>query len=382
MLIAVIDRDEIYRFCNETYRDWLGVDPATIVGCRLKDVSGLAEYAVIKPFVTRALAGESVTFEHTGLMGSSARHMLVTYLPLRNERSADKRSEVDGFYVLIEDLTERKTLEDQLSHMAQYDQLTGLPNRYLLHDRLQLACQRTSRESKQLAVLYLDVDDFKSINDALGHSAGDALLKQFGQRLKAQVRASDTVARVGGDEFVVLMEGFHSLDHLRSVAGKIIEAMHPPFDLADRSIHVTASIGVATSPPSMTWEEVLHAADSAMYEAKAAGSGRYVILGEEPGMGSAIANDDRGPGGQALRVGLLRHGASPWNQQSGRQWGSGPIQRIELAHELHVFLCFRERREGGLIAANGVFAGVVRREAQSEVIAEKRQEIAQIPRSD
>ncbi len=291
VLIAVIDRDEIYRFCNETYRDWLGVDPATIVGCRLKDVSGLAEYAVIKPFVTRALAGESVTFEHTGLMGSSARHMLVTYLPLRNERSADKRSEVDGFYVLIEDLTERKTLEDQLSHMAQYDQLTGLPNRYLLHDRLQLACQRTSRESKQLAVLYLDVDDFKSINDALGHSAGDALLKQFGQRLKAQVRASDTVARVGGDEFVVLMEGFHSLDHLRSVAGKIIEAMHPPFDLADRSIHVTASIGVATSPPSMTWEEVLHAADSAMYEAKAAGSGRYVILGEEPGMGSAIAND-------------------------------------------------------------------------------------------
>jgi diguanylate cyclase (GGDEF)-like protein len=169
--------------------------------------------------------------------------------------------------------------------------LTGLPNRYLLHDRLQLACQRTSRESKQLAVLYLDVDDFKSINDALGHAAGDALLKQFGQRLKGQVRASDTVARVGGDEFVVLMEGFNSLDHLRSVAGKIIEAMQPPFDLADRSIHVSASIGVATSPPSSTWEEVLHAADSAMYEAKAAGSGRFVILGEEPGMGAAVAND-------------------------------------------------------------------------------------------
>jgi diguanylate cyclase (GGDEF)-like protein/PAS domain S-box-containing protein len=291
VLIAVVDREEVYRFCNETYREWLGVDPASIVGCRLKDVSGVAEYTVIKPFVARALAGESVTFEHTGMMGSAARHMLVTYLPLRNERSADRRSDVDGFYVLIEDLTERKTLEDQLSHMAQYDQLTGLPNRYLLHDRLQLACQRTSRESKQLAVLYLDVDDFKSINDALGHAAGDALLKQFGQRLKGQVRASDTVARVGGDEFVVLMEGFNSLDHLRSVAGKIIEAMQPPFDLADRSIHVSASIGVATSPPSSTWEEVLHAADSAMYEAKAAGSGRFVILGEEPGMGAAVAND-------------------------------------------------------------------------------------------
>jgi len=299
VLIAVVDRDEVYRFCNETYRDWLGVDPASIVGCRLKDVSGLAEYTVIKPFVVRALAGESVTFEHTGMMGSSARHMLVTYLPLRSDRNADKiadrsadnTSDGEGFYVLIEDLTERKTLEDQLSHMAQYDQLTGLPNRYLLHDRLQLACQRTARESKQLAVLYLDVDDFKSINDALGHSAGDALLKQFGERLKGQVRASDTVARVGGDEFVVLMEGFHSLDHLRTVAGKIIEAMQPPFDLADRSIHVSASIGVATSPPSGTWEEVLHAADSAMYEAKAAGSGRFVIIAAGPAEGPSASND-------------------------------------------------------------------------------------------
>jgi diguanylate cyclase (GGDEF)-like protein/PAS domain S-box-containing protein len=291
VLIAVIDRDETYRFCNATYRDWLGVDPASIVGCRLKDVSGLAEYTVIKPFVTRALAGESVTFEHTGMMGSSARHMLVTYLPLRGDRNAEKSGESEGFYVLIEDLTERKTLEDQLSHMAQYDQLTGLPNRYLLHDRLQLACQRTARESKQLAVLYLDVDDFKSINDALGHSAGDALLKQFGQRLKGQVRASDTVSRVGGDEFVVLMEGFHSLDHLRNVAGKIIEAMQPPFDLADRSVQVSASIGIATSPPSSTWEEVLHAADSAMYEAKASGSGKFVIITAENGAGPAAAND-------------------------------------------------------------------------------------------
>jgi diguanylate cyclase (GGDEF)-like protein/PAS domain S-box-containing protein len=295
VLIAVIDRDETYRFCNATYRDWLGVDPASIVGCRLKDVSGLAEYTVIKPHVMRALAGESVTFEHTGMMGSSARHMLITYLPLRGDRNADKGAERtgdgEGFYVLIEDLTERKTLEDQLSHMAQYDQLTGLPNRYLLHDRLQLACQRTARESKQLAVLYLDVDDFKSINDALGHAAGDALLKQFGQRLKGQVRASDTVARVGGDEFVVLMEGFHSLDHLRGVAGKILEAMQPPFDLADRSVHVSASIGVATSPPSSTWEEVLHAADSAMYEAKAGGSGRFVIMTAEQGAGPSASKN-------------------------------------------------------------------------------------------
>ena len=302
VLISVIDRDETYRFCNATYRDWLGVDPASIVGCRLKDVSGLSEYAIIKPFVKRALAGEAVTFEHTGMVGSSARHMLVTYLPLRSDKNADrnapgnaeqtveKTAEVEGFYVLVQDLTERKTLEDQLSHMAQYDQLTGLPNRYLLHDRLQLACQRSAREGKQLAVLYLDVDAFKSINDALGHAAGDALLKQFGQRLKGQVRASDTVARVGGDEFVVLMEGFLSVDHLRSVAGKIVEAMQPPFDLFDRSVNVSASIGVATSPPSCTWEEILHAADSAMYEAKAAGSGGFVISGSDAVVGSTPAN--------------------------------------------------------------------------------------------
>lgn len=302
VLISVIDRDEIYRFCNATYRDWLGVDPASIVGCRLKDVSGLSEYAIIEPFVKRALAGEAVTFEHTAMMGSAARHMLITYLPLRNDKNADTNERVitektgkkvmatEGFYVLVEDLTKRKTLEDQLSHMAQYDQLTGLPNRYLLHDRLQLACQRSARESKQLAVLYLDVDDFKSINDALGHAAGDALLKQFGQRLKGQVRASDTVARVGGDEFVVLMEGFYSLDHLRNVASKIVEAMQPPFDLFDRLVHVSASIGVATSLPSSSWEEVLHAADSAMYEAKAAGSGRFVIHAPDLKAGPSVAN--------------------------------------------------------------------------------------------
>jgi diguanylate cyclase (GGDEF)-like protein/PAS domain S-box-containing protein len=302
VLISVIDRDETYRFCNATYRDWFGADPASIVGCRLKDVSGLAEYSVIKPFVQRALAGESVTFEHTGMVGSSARHMLVTCLPLRGDKNAEKNAEknpqeigektaeTDGFYVLVEDLTQRKTLEDQLSHMAQYDQLTGLPNRYLLHDRLQLACQRSVREDKQLAVLYLDVDDFKSINDALGHAAGDALLKQFGQRLTGQVRASDTVARVGGDEFVALIEGFFSLDDLRSVASKIVEAMQPPFDLFGRAVHVSASIGVATSLPSSTWEEVLHAADSAMYEAKAAGSGRFVINVPDLGGGPFSAN--------------------------------------------------------------------------------------------
>ena len=302
VLISVIDRDEIYRFCNATYRDWLGVEPASIVGCRLKDIFGLAEYGVIKPFVKRALAGEAVTFEHTGMVGSSARHMLITYLPLRSDKNADrnaekdpakigeKTAETDGFYVLVEDLTQRKTLEDQLSHMAQYDQLTGLPNRYLLHDRLQLACQRSAREDKQLAVLYLDVDDFKSINDALGHAAGDALLKQFGQRLTGQVRASDTVARVGGDEFVVLVEGFFSLEDLRNVASKIVEAMQPPFDLIGRAVHVSASIGVATSLPSSTWEEVLHAADSAMYEAKAAGSGRFVINVPDLGAGPSPAN--------------------------------------------------------------------------------------------
>ena len=145
--------------------------------------------------------------------------MLVTYLPLPNDRIARSTNENTalsaGFYVLVEDLTQRKTLEDQLSHMAQYDQLTGLPNRYLLHDRLQLACQRSAREGKQLAVLYLDVDDFKSTNDLLGHAGGDALLKQFGQRLQGQGRASDTVARVGGDEFVWVMEGVLADRHPR-----------------------------------------------------------------------------------------------------------------------------------------------------------------------
>jgi diguanylate cyclase (GGDEF)-like protein len=125
----------------------------------------------------------------------------------------------------------------------------------------------------QIAVFYLDLNEFKRVNDTLGHATGDAILKEFALRLTGTLRASDTVARIGGDEFVVLMEGFHSLRQLELFAQKIVALVEHPFVIDGRSLTMSTSVGGATFPPAKSWEELLKTADAAMYEAKSSGCG-------------------------------------------------------------------------------------------------------------
>lgn len=177
---------------------------------------------------------------------------------------------------------ERKQMQARLQHIALYDQLTSLPNRELLQDRLRTALARVRRDQGWLSLLYLDLDHFKQVNDTLGHAAGDLLLQMAAHRIKQCVRESDTVARIGGDEFVVLLESIQAPEHAWAVAEEIRAALDLPFDLLDREMRVGPSIGLALYPQHGDGEkQLLQRADAAMYYAKRHGGNR-IQLALEP----------------------------------------------------------------------------------------------------
>ena len=192
--------------------------------------------------------------------------------------------EIVGIIQNAHDITALKEAEEQIRQLAYYDTLTGLPNRRLLLDRLGHALAQARRFGRSMAVMFLDLDRFKLINDAFGHSVGDELLKQVAQRLTGCVRAGDTVARPGGDEFViVLTEVGHPLDAVR-VAEKIIDTFSTPLPLDGLEIPMTTSIGIALYPAngSEDVEELMIKADMAMYEAKEAGRNAYRFFQARP----------------------------------------------------------------------------------------------------
>lgn len=171
---------------------------------------------------------------------------------------------------------ERKQTETWLRHVAQHDSLTNLANRKLFDERLQAALTRAEREQEMVALLYLDVDRFKCINDTLGHEAGDRLLHEVAQRIASCVRETDTVGRMGGDEFIVLLTGIKAARQAMIVAEKILGSLQWPFELPDGPMSVAASIGIAVCPEhGSDAQELVREADKAMYAAKKAGGNRY-----------------------------------------------------------------------------------------------------------
>lgn len=175
----------------------------------------------------------------------------------------------------------RKTMLARLKQLALHDSLTGLANRTLLHDRLQAALLRASREERQLAILYLDLDRFKQVNDAVGHQEGDLLLQQTAQRILRAVRQTDTVARFGGDEFVILLEQIEQKATVLKIAEKVRQALSPPFMLAGQQFFVYPSIGIALYPEhGQDSRQLLLRSDVAMYSAKHQGGNQVVLAGE------------------------------------------------------------------------------------------------------
>ena len=185
----------------------------------------------------------------------------------------------NGAVVVFHDITERKRNDERIRHLAQHDTLTDLPNRALLKDRLQQAMSYAKRDKQRIALMFVDLDRFKPINDTLGHIVGDWLLKEAANRMRACVRESDTVARVGGDEFVVLLRTVENETDALMVAEKIRNLMNKPFDLAQQSLEISCSIGLALFPEhAQNEDELLDYADIAMYRAKQAGRNRVQIF--------------------------------------------------------------------------------------------------------
>jgi diguanylate cyclase (GGDEF)-like protein/PAS domain S-box-containing protein len=186
---------------------------------------------------------------------------------------------VRGVVVNSRDVTERKALEEQLRHQAFHDPLSGLPNRALFMDRLEHALTRANRRGGRVAVLFTDLDNFKVINDSLGHKAGDQLLVAVAERLKACLRPWDTAARFGGDEFTILVEDVASVGEAVRIAERIADIMQLPFALEDQEVFATASTGIALNSPTQERPaDLLRHADLAMYRAKHRGKARYEVF--------------------------------------------------------------------------------------------------------
>jgi diguanylate cyclase (GGDEF)-like protein/PAS domain S-box-containing protein len=194
--------------------------------------------------------------------------------PLRNSDG-----DMVGLEGTLEDISEHKRAEERLRYQAFHDSLTGLPNRLLFVDRLEHALARSQRRENEIAVLFLDLDKFKVINDSLGHEAGDRLLVAVCKRLQASLRPEDTIARFGGDEFAILLEAAASLSDVVRVADRISEELERPFVLSEREVVIAASIGIALAASSRERpEELLRNADVAMYRAKGSENGSYQVF--------------------------------------------------------------------------------------------------------
>lgn len=185
---------------------------------------------------------------------------------------------VQGVVLNFRDVTERKEVEDQLAHQALHDSLTGLPNRVLLADRLDHALTRAERDHSHVGVMFMDLDRFKLVNDTRGHVAGDALLQAVAQRLLMVTRISDTVARFGGDEFVVVDENIEDMDELIELGTRLCETMSAPYEVDGAELRATISVGVAIGHPGCSAEVLLRDADAAMYNAKERGGGVVVAF--------------------------------------------------------------------------------------------------------
>ncbi len=274
VLISYIDRDHRMMFCNGTFRDWAGIDPEKVIGKLVLDIIGAELYQQRRQNMERALAGERVVFDMVSTAMGVTRHLYTTYIPDRR-----KDGKVIGFYTLSTDVSAMKEVEQKLTLLARHDSLTGLPNRGQLNEKLGESIKRSRRQNHPLGVLFLDIDYFKKINDTFGHAAGDIVLKEFGLRLQNVVRDTDTVARLAGDEFIVLLEGLHNSAEAAAVAQKIVNAVAEKIFTGVHALSVTTSIGIAFSTScELTAKEFLAQADRALYAAKSEGRNRFSLI--------------------------------------------------------------------------------------------------------
>ncbi len=273
-MIAIVERDATVRYASPAVSQILRRDALGLVGTSLLDLLEPHEVQRARAFLDGLVSGGSTgpvewSFQ---LPNGIARNLETIATNLLDD------PDVHGIVLNSRDVTERKALEEQLVHRAFHDGLTGLANRALFYDRIVHAQARTDRDGGQLAVLFLDLDEFKTVNDSLGHTAGDLLLVAFAQRLQVALRATDTIARFGGDEFAILVEDVQDLAAAITLAEVCLEECVAPFELGAQDVFVRISIGVTMSRPGQQPDELLREADVALYAAKANGKGRLEVF--------------------------------------------------------------------------------------------------------
>ncbi len=278
-VIFVLDEDFAVRYTSPSSETLLGYPDTNYLGTGFgqhlhpeEAERALEAIAKVAKQTTRPPDPVLFTMRHAD---GSWRHMEAVCADLRRE------PDVRGIACYVRDVTDRVELQNLLYHRAFHDSLTGLPNRALLMDRIQQGLARASRHRDQLlAVLFVDLNDFKAINDRWGHAVGDQILIAVGQRLRSCLRPSDTAARIGGDEFAVLLQDARGEDGAVRVARRILQALQSPVRLEDHTLSIEVSIGIATTqnPFCRQAETLLYASDKAMYEAKATGEPGYAVF--------------------------------------------------------------------------------------------------------
>ncbi|WP_280153708.1 EAL domain-containing protein [Piscinibacter sp. XHJ-5] len=266
-LVFVRDLQSRFLLVNRRYRAAF-TGGADVVGRHMEEVVGPAEAAGLIIEDQRAvLAGGHSELEVEVSQGDGKRTYLTQRFPLRR---AD--GELFAIGCVATDITERKSHEERIRYLAQNDVLTGLPNRTLFRDRVAQAIAQAQRSGAHVAVMFLDLDHFKNVNDSLGHETGDELLKAAANRLRGCLRAGDTAARQGGDEFVICLPTLAEGSHAIPIAEKLLEALRQPFSVGSNELHVRGSVGISVFPgDGADADELMRAADAAMYHAKEKG---------------------------------------------------------------------------------------------------------------
>lgn len=276
VLITYIGSDEKLRFMNEAFSEWVGVNTADAIDRPLAEVLGEELYKQRHEQIRRALSGERVEFDVASDARGSRRYLHTVYVP---DTRAD--GSTHGVFTVSTDVTPLKKIENELRELSRVDTLTGLANRRHFNERLEEALARTKRGTVSMALMFLDIDLFKSINDTYGHAAGDMVLTTLASRLQCGVRNTDLVARLAGDEFVVIMENVASRDDASRFAEKLISTTRLPIEIAGLQITATFSIGIAlTDGKAVDKDMILDYADQALYSAKSAGRNCFIIHNE------------------------------------------------------------------------------------------------------
>src|SRR5216683_2356337 len=278
--IVVYDRELRCQVWNRFMEDLTGLRAEEVLGKRAADFFPVVGEQPIEDVLARVLKGETVSLSETSYMvpGTDRQGWIAaSYRPQH-----DTKGNVTGIIGKVLDLTERKRTEQQMEYQSYHDALTGLANRRLFQEHLTLALALAQRKRRPVAVLFLDLDHFKVVNDSLGHTLGDSLLREIATRLRGSVREGDVVARVGGDEFTIVLQELEKKEDAAVMAQRVLRIISEPIDIEGQRLYVTASIGITVYPDDgEDAETLLKNADNAMYRAKAVGRNCYEMSTQE-----------------------------------------------------------------------------------------------------